>query len=101
DPTLAAQRLAPLTIHTTVADYQKRPRYKYQPTLVNYEAQTPFIQAVPMGEGFIDYKSFFQTLKTYGFTGSICYEMCSPLRDGSDMPTLDRYARRFLEYMGR
>lgn len=99
DLTLAAQRLAPLTIHTTVADYQKRPRYKYQPALVNYEAQTPFIQAVPMGEGFIDYKAFFSALNAYGFTGSICYEMCSPLRDGADMPTLDRYARRFLEYM--
>jgi sugar phosphate isomerase/epimerase len=99
DLTLAAQRLAPLTIHTTVADYQKRPRYKYRPDLVNYEAQTPFIQAVPMGEGFIDYKAFFAALTTNGFKGSICYEMCSPLRDGSDMSTLDSYARRFLEYM--
>jgi len=26
--------------------------------------------------------------------------MCSPLIDGSDMTTLDRYARHFLEYMG-
>ncbi len=99
DLTQAAVLLAPLTVHTTVADYQKRPRYKYQPALVNYEAQTPFIQAVPMGEGFIDYPAFFATLKAGGFSGSIAYEMCSPLRDGHDMATLDRYARRFLEYM--
>jgi sugar phosphate isomerase/epimerase len=99
DLSRAAQRLAPHTIHTTVADYQKRPRYKYQPALVNYEPQTPYIQAVPMGEGFIDYKTFFATLREHGFRGSIAYEMCSPLRDGADLATLDRYARRFLDYM--
>jgi sugar phosphate isomerase/epimerase len=99
DLTQAACLLAPMTVHTTVADYQKRPRYRYQPALVNYEAQTPYVQAVPMGEGFIDYQAFFATLKVGGFQGSIAYEMCSPLRDGADMATLDRYARRFLEYM--
>ena len=34
----AALKMAPLTVHTTVADYQKRPRFRYQPQLVNYEA---------------------------------------------------------------
>jgi sugar phosphate isomerase/epimerase len=52
-----------------------------------------------MGEGFIDYKSFFDALKEGGFNGSIAYEMCSPLLHGSDMKTLDRYARHFIEYM--
>ena len=33
-----------------------------------------------------------------GFHGTAAYEMCSPLRDGGSMATLDRYARRFLEY---
>ena len=32
-------------------------------TLVNYEAQTPYAQAVPMGEGFIDYPAFFKALR--------------------------------------
>jgi len=96
---LAAQRLAPLTAHTTVADYQLRPRYKYQSNLVNYEAQTPYAQAVPMGEGFIDYPAFFKALRAGGFKRSIAYEMCSPLLHGGDIETLDRYARKFLEYV--
>jgi sugar phosphate isomerase/epimerase len=95
----AARHLAPLTVHTTIADYRQRARFKYDPALVNYTAQTPYAQAVPMGEGFIDYRSFLDALKAGGFSGSIAYEMCSPLLHGGDLATLDRYARRFLEYM--
>ena len=95
----AAKRLAPVTVHTTVADYQLRPRYTYHPALVNYTSETPYAQAVPMGEGFIDYPGFFQAMKDGGFHGSVAYEMCSPLLHGGDIGTLDRYARRFLEYM--
>jgi sugar phosphate isomerase/epimerase len=95
----AARKLAPRTVHTTVADYQLRPRYKYNAAIVNYEPQPPFVQAVPMGEGFIDYKGFFQALDENGFSGSIAYEMCSPLLGGGSTKNLDRYASRFLEYM--
>lgn len=94
-----AKRLAPLTIHTTVADYQLRPRYRYNPALVNYEAGTPLVQAVPMGEGFIDYRAFLGGLSEGGSHASVAYEMCSPLLGGSDIKTLDRYAERFLEFM--
>ena len=66
----AAQQMAPLTVHTTIADYQKRPRYKYRPALVNYEADTPSVLAVPMGEGFIDYKTFLGTMFANGFSSS-------------------------------
>ncbi|MBL8173857.1 MAG: sugar phosphate isomerase/epimerase [Bryobacterales bacterium] len=93
----AARLLAPVTVHTTVADYQLRPRFRYNAPLVNYEKQTPFVQAVPMGEGFIDYKAFFRGLKKGGFDGTVAYEMCSQLADGGELATLDRYARRFLE----
>jgi sugar phosphate isomerase/epimerase len=97
----AASLLAPHTIHTTVADYQLRPRFRYNAALVNYERQTSFVQAVPMGSGFLDYAGFFRGLRSGGFNGTVAYEMCSPLEDGGDIATLDRYARRFLEYMGR
>ncbi len=100
DLTKAASTLAPLTVHTTIADYVLRPRYRYQPALVNYERQMPFVQAVPMGEGFIDYRAFLAALRAGGFTGTIAYEMCSPLQHGGSLETLDSYARRFLEYMG-
>ena len=98
DLAASAQALARQTVHTTVADYQLRPRYRYEPALVNYVAETPSTVAVPMGEGFIDYRGFVQALNAGGFRGTVAYEMCSPLRDGRSIDVLDRYARRFLEY---
>ena len=92
----SARKMAAMTIHTTVADYQLRPRYKYQPQLVNYEPATPYVQAVPMGEGFIDYAGFLRGL---GPEVSVAYEMCSPLLHGGALETLDGYARRFVGYM--
>ena len=94
----AATRLGSHTVHTTIADYQLRPRYKYQPALINYEPQTPAVVAVPMGEGFIDYKLFLRALQVNGFRGSIAYEMCSPLQGGGGIENLDRCAKRFLEW---
>ncbi len=95
----AAKRFGAITPHTTIADYQLRPRYKYNPALVNYDEQLAATQAVPMGEGFIDYRAFLSGLADSGFTGSLAYEMCSPLLHGGSVETLDRYARRFLAYI--
>jgi sugar phosphate isomerase/epimerase len=94
-----ARQLAPLNIHTTVADYQLRPRYKYNAALINYEPHTPAVVAVPMGEGFIDYKSFLEGFREGGFQGTIAYEMCSPIRGGGSEENLDRFAKRFLEWI--
>lgn len=101
DLALCAKRMAPWTVHTTVADYQLRPRFRYQPELVNYERLTPMTQAVPMGEGFIDYKGFLTAMRKHGFEGSVAYEMCSPLLGGGDVENLDQYARRFLAWTQR
>jgi sugar phosphate isomerase/epimerase len=97
----AARQMAPYVVHTTVADYVRRPRFRYQPQLVNYVPDVDSIRAVPMGEGFIDYRGFFQALKAEGFNGTVAYEMCSYLRGGGSDANLDRCARRFLEYMGK
>ncbi|MBK5290240.1 MAG: sugar phosphate isomerase/epimerase [Acidobacteriia bacterium] len=99
DLAVSAACLAPLMVHTTVADYQLRPRYQYVPALVNYQAKTPYVQAVPMGDGFIDYKAFLTALAEHGFSGSIAYEMCSPLLGGGGLENLDSYARKFLQYL--
>ncbi len=99
DIVAAARRMAPHNCHTTAADYQRRPRFRFQPGLVNYEPQSPWVQAVPMGEGFIDYKGFFRALREGGYQGPVAYEMCSPLLDGGSTENLDRYARRFLEFL--
>jgi sugar phosphate isomerase/epimerase len=95
----AARALAEWTVHTTIADYVRRPRYRYQPNLVNYERQDDVVRAVPIGEGFIDYRRFLSVLKELGYGGYVAYEMCSPLEGGGSEANLDRAARRFLEYV--
>ena len=95
----AVLKMAPYLVHTTVADYVRRPRFRYQPPLVNYTRETDSIRAVPTGEGFIDYRKFFAALRTIGYQGYVAYEMCSYLKGGGGEANLDRCARRFLEYL--
>ncbi len=95
----AVRKLAPFIVHTTVADYVQRPRFRYIPHLVNYQEQPAVIRAVPMGEGFIDYHTFLKTLKQIGFDGFVGYEMCSVLEGGGSEENLDRCALQFLQYM--
>jgi sugar phosphate isomerase/epimerase len=95
----AVRTMAPYIVHTTVADYVRRPRFHYQPQLVNYAAEEDAVRAVPLGEGFIDYRGFFQALREIGYQGYVAYEMCSPLHGGGGEENLDRCARRFLEYL--
>jgi sugar phosphate isomerase/epimerase len=99
DPAAGVRMLAPHIVHTTVADYVRRPRFRYQPALVNYTRETDAIRAVPMGEGFIDYRRFFAALKEAGYQGYVAYEMCSYLRGGGSEANLDRSARQFLHWM--
>lgn len=99
DLATAARKMAPLTVWTTCADYVYRPRFRYQPPLVNYEPQTPATQAVPMGEGIVDYPAFLGALRETGYAGWVAYEMCSPLQGGGSLENLDRCAARFVEYM--
>ena len=101
DLVAAARKLAPLTVQTTVANYQRRPRYHYNPALVNYSEQLPYVQAVPIEEGFIDYAQFLKTLAEGGFQGAVAYEMCSPLLEGGGLEVLDRYAHLFAEFLQR
>jgi sugar phosphate isomerase/epimerase len=97
----AAAHMAPVTAHTTMANYQRIPRYHYEPGLTNYREVRPWMQAVPLEEGFIDYGRFLAALCAGGFAGTVAYEMCSMLRGGGSRENLDMYARGFLEYMER
>lgn len=99
DLAAAATKMAPYMVHTTVADYVKRPRFRYQPELVHYTREIDSIRAVPMGDGFIDYRAFFKALEKAGYQGYVAYEMCSYLKGGGSEANLDRCARRFLEFM--
>ncbi len=97
----AILKMKPFIVHTTAADYVRLPRYHYQSTLTNYLEREALIRAVPMGEGFIDYETFFNTLREIGYQGYIVYEMCEVLEGGGDIENLDRTAKKFLSYMKR
>jgi sugar phosphate isomerase/epimerase len=99
DVAAAVRCMAPWLVHTTVADYVRRPRYRYMPPLVNYAPQEAVVRAVPMGQGFIDYGAFFAALREVGYSGYVAYEMCSPLLGGGSEENLDRCARTFVDYM--
>jgi len=99
DLTEAVRKLGGLIVHTTAADYVRRPRFRYESPLVNFIPQPPAVTAVPMGEGIVDYPTFFKALSQVGYNGFAAYEMCSPLSGGGSEKNLDRCARRFLEYM--
>jgi len=96
----AAKKAAPHTAITTNADYIRVPRYRYRPELVNYDRLLPDeVRAVPFGTGFIDYRAFFRGLTEGGFNGPATYEMCSPIRGGGSIESLDRAARAYVEWM--
>jgi len=95
----AVYTMKPYILHTTVADYEKLPRYKYEPTQVNYVPLLPENRMVNPGEGYLDYKTFLGTLKEIGYQGYIAYEMCAPLKGGGSIENLDKSARAFLEYV--
>lgn len=99
DPAAAVKIMAPHIAHTTVADYVRRPRFRYEPELVNFVREPDAIRAVPVGEGFIDYRAFLKALREAGYDGHVAYEMCSALQGGGEEENLDRCARRFLAFL--
>jgi sugar phosphate isomerase/epimerase len=96
----AVHKLAPFMAFTIAADYRKFPRYRYDPTLVDYTRQeTDLVRAVPMGTGIVDYKTFFNALRDTGYNGLVAYELCEVLEGGGSVENLDRTAKKFLEYI--
>jgi sugar phosphate isomerase/epimerase len=95
----AVHLMKPYLVHTTTADYQKHPRFKYEFLQTYYAPLLPQNRMVMMGEGYIDYKTFINTLKEIGYQGYITYEMCEVLRGGGSIENLDKSAKTFLNYM--
>jgi len=99
----AVEEIVSLMTHTTVADYDRRPRRTYVPAvppLVD-TVRDEQIQAVPVGEGIVDYRGFLTALSRHGYSGSVAYEMCTPLQGGGSEANLDRCARHFLKFMSQ
>ena len=95
----AIYTMKPYILHTTTADYEKLPRFRYESAQVNYVAQLPENKLVPIGEGYLDYKTFISTLKEIGYQGYIAYEMCAELKGGGSIENLDKAAKIFLKYV--
>jgi sugar phosphate isomerase/epimerase len=92
-------KMKPFIVNTIAADYVELPRFHYDNTLTNYAADKPVMRATQMGNGMIDYKTFFDALREIGYQGWIVYEMCEVLEGGGSMENLDYTAKKFLEYM--
>jgi sugar phosphate isomerase/epimerase len=96
----AARKAAPHAIITTNADYIRVPLHRHRPDLVNYERKAvDWVRAVEFGAGFLDYTAFFRGLRDGGFRGLAVDEMCSPIRGGGALETLDAYAATYLQWM--
>ena len=54
----AIYTMKPYIVHTTAADYQKLPRFKYESTQVNYIPQLAQNKIVPMEKGILIIKPF-------------------------------------------
>ena len=96
-----AKRMAPRMVQTTVADYVEQPRYHLATQLSSYEQLPSYMRAVPVGQGFIDYESFFRGLREGGFDGYVSFEMCSPVKGGGSLENLDATATRSLKAIAR
>jgi sugar phosphate isomerase/epimerase len=95
----AVYTMKPYIVHTTTADYKELPRYKYEHNQTNYVPLLSQMRAVPMGQGFLDYKTFISSLKEIGYQGYIAYEMCEVLEGGGSVENLDKSAKAFLEFV--
>ena len=95
----AVYTMKPYLFHTTTADYEELPRFRYDFNHTNYLPLESQLRAVPMGQGFLDYKSFINALKEIGYQGYIAYEMCEVLNGGGSVENLDKSAKSFLTYV--
>ncbi len=91
--------MKPYIVNTIAADYVIHPRYNYVNHLTNYKEEQSAMRACPMGQGIIDYKTWFSALKEIGYQGWVVYEMCEVLDGGGSIENLDKTAKIFLDYM--
>jgi sugar phosphate isomerase/epimerase len=79
----------------------EQPRYHLSTQLSSYQRLPSYLRAVPVGQGFIDYASFFRGLRTGGFDGYVSFEMCSPVKGGGSLQNLDATAKESLAAIER
>ncbi len=88
-----------MIVHTHLTDYIRRDKHKYVAETVTFENNGMEMISIPIGRGRIDYREFIAALHEVGYTGSLSYEMCSPLVGGGSEANLDRSASESLVYV--
>jgi sugar phosphate isomerase/epimerase len=92
-------KMKPFIVNTIAADYVELPRFYYESHLTNYVGDKSIMRATAMGDGIIDYDTFFGALKEIGYQGYLVYEMCEVLEGGGSIANLDVTAKKFLKYV--
>lgn len=91
--------MKPYLPHTTIADYEKLPRFRYESAQVNNVPLLPENRLVTIGERYLDYKTFINALKEIGYQGYIAFKMCAELKGGGSVENPYKTAKAFLEYV--
>lgn len=93
-----------LLVHTVASDHKEIhvPMAWYHPTMVgtdNGYFQMVRKNIVPVGQGMVDYRTFFKALIDIGYDGFVGYEVCSPIPGGGTEENIDSFCEMSLAYM--
>lgn len=94
--TEAVREVGNLMVHSHTGDLLSQPR-SLEHTTGGFR-KTYSANAVPMGEGNVDYKTFIKSLREINYEGFLSYEICSPILGGGTEKNLDRCVKKALEY---
>jgi len=100
----AVQECKNFIVYSTTSDFIRIPTpiNTRIPGFLHYSAGFLLLhrkKTVPVGEGEVNYRSFFSALKKIGYNDYLAYEICSPIVGGGSEENLDRCARESLTYL--
>jgi sugar phosphate isomerase/epimerase len=98
----AVAAVGPLIVYSTASDFvQHEVAFHNAPSTFKMTGYYTLkrTQAVPAGEGEIDYRRYFRALKSAGYDSYMAYEICTPIRGGGSEANLDRCASLSLAHL--
>ncbi len=97
----AVHDVGSLIVQSTFNDFNFRPFVMWGQPATPYMSLGTYLvnrwDAVAIGEGEIDYKSFLRALMEIGYEGWLGFEICGPIEGGGSEENLDRMAKKSLE----
>lgn len=98
----AVSAAGPLIVYSTASDFiQHQVAFHNAPSTFKMTGYYTLMrtQAVPAGEGQIDYRRYFRALRSVGYDSYMAYEICTPIRGGGSEANLDRCCTASLAYL--